>query len=117
MRSYFKAAEFNCKCGCGLNNARGDLMTRLNQARDAAGIPFGISSGSRCEKNNRLSGGAPDSAHLEGWAVDIQCVSSMPRYKIITALIAAGFTRIGISKSFIHADCDPNKPSSVVWTY
>lgn len=117
MRNYFQASEFDCRCGCGLNNARGDLMNKLNHARDIAGIPFGISSGSRCEKNNRLSEGAPDSAHLDGWAADIKCVSSMPRYKILTSLITAGFTRIGISKSFIHADCDPDKPPCVIWQY
>ena len=89
----------------------------LNAAREDAGIPFVIDSGTRCEVNNALSGGAPDSAHLDGWAADIRAVSARARYTILKALLDAGFTRIGIGSTFIHADCDPNKFKEVAWKY
>jgi len=50
-------------------------------------------------------------------AVDIKAVTSETRYKVISALLAAGFTRIGIAKTFIHADTDPDKPANLTWVY
>ena len=37
--------------------------------------------------------------------------------KIVQALLTAGFTRIGIASTFIHADDDPSKPQNLIWTY
>jgi len=117
MTTYFDKSEFDCKCQCGANEVKPRLIDMLNAAREDAGIPFTITSGTRCETNNALSGGAPDSAHLNGWAVDIHAVSSRARYTILKALLDAGFTRIGIGSTFIHADCDPDKFKEVVWKY
>jgi len=36
---------------------------------------------------------------------------------IVEALFDAGFTRIGIAKTFIHADCDIELPQEVLWMY
>ena len=115
--TYFDFSEFACKCGCGKNEAKQELIDKLNVARSHAGTPFHISSGTRCEVNNRIGGGSLDSAHLAGWAADIQCNSSRPRHKILTGLREAGFTRIGLGITFIHADCDPDKPTDVTWIY
>lgn len=117
LRTYFNYSDFECKCGCGRNEAKPELIHKLNEARRAAGVPFHITSGTRCESNNAASGGSPDSAHVDGWAADIQCNSSRPRYKMIMGLSDAGFTRIGISNRFTHVDCDPDKPKSVIWVY
>lgn len=116
-KTYFNYADFECKCGCGTNVTHEELVDKLNVARRRASVPFHINSGTRCESNNRTAGGSPDSAHLDGWAADIRCNSSRPRYKILDGLLAAGFTRIGIHKGFIHADCDPDKPPEVTWVY
>jgi hypothetical protein len=35
---------------------------------------------------------------------------------LLPALIHAGFTRIGIAKTFIHADVDDKKPNAI-WLY
>jgi hypothetical protein len=35
----------------------------------------------------------------------------------VAALIASGFTRIGIADTFIHVDNDPVKTPAVVWLY
>ena len=62
------------------------------------------------------------SAHLadeekKSYAADIQARGSRLRGKILTALRAVGFNRIGIAKSFVHVDIDPALPPEVTWLY
>jgi len=115
--SYFELGEFACKCKCGLNNTKPGLILKLNEARSIAGIPFKITSGSRCGSHNQAVGGSQSSSHLYGTAVDISCAKPSDRYKIVTALLEAGFTRIGVANSFIHVDIDDKKVQEVIWTY
>jgi len=120
---YFKINEFDSPDlpGSGINMCR-DTLEMLDVARGIARIPFKINSGFRTEAQNRRiyerMGKKPiRSAHLEGKAVDIAIKSSRERFKILSALLEAGFTRIGISESFIHADSSETKSSHVIWTY
>lgn len=94
-----------------------DLVMRLEQAREIAGIPFVITSGLRSDEHNARVGGSPSSAHLTGNAVDIKCESSRHRMIMVDALIQAGFDRIGIGADFIHVDNDRSKPHNVMWLY
>ena len=94
-----------------------DFVNRLEAARVIAGTAFKITSGYRCPINNRRVGGVSTSAHLVGKAADISANGSVERFAIIRALIAAGFVRIGVSKSYIHADTDETKPAGVLWDY
>ena len=113
---YFKPQEFDCPC-CGVNMMQQDFVDRLDKAREIAGIPFRITSGYRCPRHNAQVGGVPHSAHIKGLAADIEAFEAGERWKIITALIKAGFVRLGIGKNFIHVDCDLAKPQKVIWTY
>lgn len=113
---YFKNEEFNCPC-CNEHHIDFDTIDKLISARTYAGIPFVINSGWRCEKHNAEVGGKDTSSHLYGKAIDIKAVGSRNRYLIIYGLIHAGFNRIGIAKTFIHADTDHNKDDKVVWLY
>ena len=70
MANYFTRKELECKC-CGQCLISDDLLGRLNQAREMAGIPFIITSGYRCQNHNDKVGGKPNSAHTTGQAVDI----------------------------------------------
>ena len=114
---YFKPSEFECKCGCHENKIKDELVQMLDAARETAGVPFSVTSGYRCPKHNAAVGGVSESAHSTGFAVDVACTESMPRFAIIRGLIEAGFNRIGVAKTFIHADCDPSKPAKVMWLY
>lgn len=114
---YFKIEEFDCPC-CGKNNMDQIFVEKLDLAREYANTLFKINSGTRCEKRNFDVGSTTKkSSHLFGYAADISCTSSHERHRIITALIKAGFNRIGIAKTFIHVDNDPNKIRDVIWTY
>ena len=91
----------------GLNDK---LLSMLDNARTVAEVPFVLTSGLRTEEYNRKIGGVEDSAHLYGLAVDIQCTDSINRFNIIYGLMVAGFRRIGVSQTHIHADIDESKP-------
>lgn len=113
--------ELSCKC-CGMQKINSEFYEMLNCARIISGIPFPISSGCRCKKHNSNVGGVEDSSHLisatkDCFAVDISCSDDSKRWKIIDSLIRAGFDRIGISKNFIHCDCDPTKNEKRIWVY
>ena len=113
---YFRKSEFSCPC-CGRNEIDTDFTEKLDSARQLADTPFVINSGFRCEKRNKEVGGKPESSHLKGLACDIRAPVSPARYKILKALFAMGFRRIGIAKNFIHVDNDESLPQEVVWIY
>ena len=116
---HFTRSEFlDSEGGC---NIKPQLIMMLMVARIIAGIPFSINDGCRTREDNAklVAKGlaAEDSSHLEGYAADISCTASRQRSIMLGALRKAGFTRIGISKSFIHVDCDPTKDAHVTWVY
>lgn len=120
LRGYFTESEFKCKCGqCdkGYPDMEPVVISRLVDARHLAKVSFILTSAMRCVERNRVEGGSDTSSHLTGWAVDIKATSSATRFYIVRALLLAGFTRIGIAKTFIHADCDPGKTPEVAWLY
>jgi len=93
------------------------FIDMLDEARHIAQIPFKINSGYRTKERNKKIGGVKSSSHLKGLAADIHCVDSRSRFIIVNALIEAGFTRIGIAKTFIHCDIDNDKARNVIWVY
>lgn len=66
----FQDVEFTCRCGCGYMAINPDIVNRLQVIRDIIGLPIKINSGCRCEKHNKEVGGAPNSYHLRGMAID-----------------------------------------------
>jgi len=114
---YFTLDEFNCPSlpNSG-KNMDSSFLAKLEEAREIAGVPFKITSGYRTKEHNAEVGGVPNSSHLIGVAADIAVSNGSERYIILNALIRAGFKRIGVAKTFIHCDTDPNKSNSV-WTY
>lgn len=120
--NYFTLSEFDCPSlpNSG-KNMDSNFLTKLESAREIAGIPFKITSGYRTKEHNqslRDKGykASPNSSHLIGVAADIAVSGGNDRYIILSALIKAGFRRIGVAKTFIHCDTDESKPNSV-WTY
>jgi len=116
---HFQESEFYCQCGCGLDfdDMDEDVVRHLDIARGYAEVPFVLTSSIRCNGHNLIEGGTKTSSHIKGLAVDIECLSSYARYRILYGLKKAGFTRIGIGKNFIHADQDPDKPKELMWVY
>jgi len=116
MTEYFSRAEMTCKCGCGCCNMDKHFMSKANLAREIADIPFYVISGFRCWKHNQEIGSTSDN-HPLGFAMDVRANNSRQRFIILEALIKAGFKRIGIHKTFIHFDDNPNGTPEVAWLY
>lgn len=114
---YFEKSEFDCKCGCGLNNMQESHMDKILMARIDSNTPFVINSGSRCSAHNKAEGGEPTSDHLTGHGTDVKAVSGRKKCIVEKALVKAGFNRMGRGKTFVHAGDDPNNPPDVYWTY
>mgnify|MGYP006253469129 FL=1 len=119
---HFETHEFDCpnlpNSGINMDSS---FLQMLNDARSIAGIPFKITSGYRSVAHNKKIGGVQNSSHLIGKACDISIKSGQERYIILNALIQAGFRRLGVAKSFIHADNDSleqgGTKNSSIWTY
>lgn len=84
------------------------LWEALDKARKIANTPFIISSGYRTIEENKKAGGKPNSAHLRGLAVDINC-DNFNRGAILNGLLNCG-TPLFIEDAVkhIHADIDSN---------
>lgn len=116
--TYFKESEFRkCVPPCSLQDMEQETMDKLDAARETAGIPFVLNSAFRSVAHEKSKGRNGTSSHTKGRAVDIRCNTSANRMKIVVGLLDAGFTRIGIGKTYVHADDDPNKPQGVMWDY
>jgi len=104
-------------------NMDSNFLQKLEAAREIAGIPFRINSGYRTQEHHnaiykKLGKEPTKSAHLIGKAADIHCTDSRSRFIIISALLDAGISRMGISSTFIHCDtAEKGKTQNVIWTY
>ena len=93
------------------------LLNMIDEAREIYGKPIHVTSGYRTEAHNRKVGGVDSSSHLKGLAIDVACVRSDNRFKMLNALLEVGFNRIGVASTFIHVDIDKDKSQNVIWTY
>jgi uncharacterized protein YcbK (DUF882 family) len=101
----FSREEFACKCGCGADHIRTDLVIILQNIRDYFNKPVKINSGVRCVRHNKRVGGAKNSKHLTGEAADIKIVGVSPRAISMVANDLLG-RRGGVKvyRTFTHID-------------
>ena len=112
----FNREEYACKCGCGRDNIKNELVYKVQQVRDILGKSIRINSGVRCIRHNGNIGAAETSSHIDGWAADLAYKGSAERYQLLNAAMQV-FNRVGIAKNFIHVDVDSTKSPGVVWLY
>lgn len=123
MKDYFPQSDFDsCTPPCKKEVMHPETMKKFNEAREIAGIPFVPTSAGRTKEHELAMGRKGTSSHVydetkKARAMDIACTNDQARMKIMLALLRAGFTRIGVGKTFIHADDDPTKNQTRLWTY
>jgi len=110
----FLLSEFACKCDrgdkCDAIPMEKETILKLTKVRLDFGKKMIITSAARCLEHNRKIGGADNSFHLIGKAVDIKTNSAMHAGQILRLAIKFNFTGIGISKNgFIHLDTRPSE--------
>ncbi len=116
LTTNFNRSEFACKCGCGKDDIKEELVIKIQLIRDQLGRSIRINSGIRCEQHNANTKASPSSSHIDGWAADLGYSGSAERYGLLKAAIEV-FDRVGIAKTFIHVDVDSSKSPRVVWLY
>jgi zinc D-Ala-D-Ala carboxypeptidase len=116
---HFKLSEFDSPDVPGSGSKmKASTLSKLDEARERAALPFRINSGFRTPVHNRAVGGAANSAHLTGNAVDIGFNGTQSQFEtIVRALVSVGFTGIGVARTFIHADDSPTLPRPRAWIY
>ena len=111
---HFKPEEFQwCKPACKIDDMDEDFMRKLDDARSICSYKFVLNSAYRSPEYEIQHGRSGTSSHCKGLAVDISCLTSQCRLKMLLALLSVGFRRIGIYPSFLHVDSDISKPASI----
>lgn len=108
-----------CNPPCEVSDLHPELVDRIILAQKMCGEQFIVTSGYRSQVYERSKGRKGSSSHakIPGLAVDISAVNSHLRFKVVAALLYAGFPRLGIGKTFIHADIDETKPHPIIFHY
>ena len=109
----FYIGEYGCRDG-----TRGILIDkrmseRLQAMREAIGKPIHITSAYRNPEHNEAVGGADESRHMDGCAVDI-AVIGMSGAELADWGRRFGFNGIGIASTWCHLDVR-DKPAE--WRY
>ena len=101
----FTKEELQCHC-CGRCEISQKLLTLLQALRDDVGFSLIINSGFRCENHNKKVGGAPNSQHLIGKAVDVstKTLTGEQKHRLLTSVFKNGFKGVGVYSTFIHVD-------------
>ena len=84
------------------------VWAKLIRVCEESGKSFTVNSAFRSKAYNRSVGGAKDSIHMSGYAIDIQ-VGAADREAVFLAAERAGFTGVGIYSTFMHLDCGPRR--------
>jgi zinc D-Ala-D-Ala carboxypeptidase len=117
LTEHFTAYEKRCRCGrdcCDAMPMRMEFMAKLEALRLEWGKPLSPTSATRCGHHNEEVGGAVQSQHLLGNAVDF-VLSSEADVRSLAALAEKyGFNGIGVGKSVIHIDA---RETPARWRY
>lgn len=114
LSAHFNSSEFDCKCSvCTVTYVDSELIDILEDLRSEVNAPLKIHSGYRCEDHNRAIGGAQNSTHTTGRAVDI----SIKNLDLLYEEACQHFYAVGDgrSKGFIHVDTRSDKTRR--WNY
>ena len=94
------------------------FMDRLVAFREEWGAPLIVNSAYRSEKHNSVVGGAPNSQHRKGTAIDIS-MAGVDVHAFLKLAFAYDFTGIGVyldrprDRRFVHLDLRVGNP--VAW--
>jgi uncharacterized protein YcbK (DUF882 family) len=121
---YFKAGEFACQCGCGVEGIQPALVFKLDELRHMFGKPLTITSGYRCPVHNQnVSTTGTTGPHTTGLAADIG-ISGRDAVVVLRMALQVGFTGIGVQQKgggrFLHVDLIPDSFGAKrpwIWSY
>ena len=100
---FFKFEEFVKEEGGFIDS---DLVLKMERLREYCGFPLRINSGYRSAKKNEEVGGASNSYHLRGEAVDVSISGFTPSmlYRLLKGAFLVGFGGIILYPFHVHLD-------------
>ena len=110
---YFPESEFTMDGVNVFTKMDETFLALLDQCRHIAGVGFVITSSYRSPEKNKAVGGASNSMHLYGRAVDVVATDGKVRAKIVKAALSLGLS-VGVMKNAIHLD---NREGQVLFHY
>lgn len=115
MKLGFDSKDLACPC-CGVMLMDSKFISKATTVQFGMQEDFKINSAYRCEKHNAAVGGAPDSRHVQGIAMDIECEKGPKRWLLIKLAMQNGMNGIGVGRTFIHLDGRPASEQTT-WLY
>lgn len=103
ISKHFTRSEVACKCGCGFDTFDAETAKIADEAREFVGKPITPSSVCRCESHNKNEGGARNSYHLKGRAIDLPCNNPKALYDYLCNKYPNNYG-FGLYLSFVHID-------------
>lgn len=101
---FFRPAEIVCR-HCSECLISTDLMNALEGLRGQLGRPLVITSGYRCAVHNKNVGGAEQSLHVDGMAVDVVAKNWREKTEILHLAWINGFSGgVGVYPNWLHLD-------------
>jgi uncharacterized protein YcbK (DUF882 family) len=79
------------------------FLEKLDQCRENAGVAFVVTSSFRTKAKNKAVGGATNSYHLKGRAVDVLTLTDAIRARVVKAALDMGL-RVGVMENAVHID-------------
>ena len=110
---YFTRLEFKCQCGGRYCNGypaepAEETVRMADGIRKRVGVPLTVNSGLRCKQHNAAVGGASNSLHVTGQAVDLSGNISPARLREIAEQVQAemipGRGGLGLYSWGVHID-------------
>lgn len=115
ITQHFTVGEIICKDGSPTYVINSEVLEGLEKLREIVGKPININSGYRSESYNKKVGGAKDSQHVLGNAIDfhVSGMTTQQIYDIIKKnnMLGEVFKGVGLYNTFVHVDVRPNPHS------
>lgn len=113
VKEFFRPSEFLCDGVVVIDQMNPDFLVKLVELRRRSKVPFKVNSCWRSAKKNKDVGGASNSMHLIGRAVDIHCPNDKFRAIVCREALAMGLT-VGIMENGLHID---DRDDQIVFHY
>lgn len=107
----------NCVPKSSVEDLSPVLVERLLHVQRLCGFPLVITSAYRSQEYERSKGRKGTSSHCRRLAVDVSCIDSHTRFKVLFACLYADIPRIGVGRRFLHLDIDETKAHPIIFHY
>lgn len=104
LTEHFNLIEFQCPC-CHTVKLHPELLRRAVRLRAAWGRPVVVNSAYRCEKHNKMVGGAANSRHRLGRALDVRVrAESQEEFRRLALFYGFAKVILYIKRNFAHIE-------------